>query len=739
MAANSEPVCLTSLATVKKYGDPNLTLSEAVALASELKQLNSVRWSETYVLLLQFSEEALRHGLSSPGTAQEKIEAVVDYQKRDSSLAMRNNHKYQYVPNETSPKRIIKQLQEALAGNTEFIKAAESCDDCEVSPLSPDVELLAARTFMYRNRHAGASDEEAVQAFHKALQYQNGELRTSTEFLNCKETELVGIIKKVILHFIQESIDIIGLKLVKRVRANMDPDAQLPKSDNWDMNQWEVFPLSEVDKFGEELFENQSDDGIILQWGYEQGQKSYRSYLFSAEDRSGRKRYYVMKFRKTVTISGFNAKVKDLMGDNKISEISKISEIVNALKRFQTGKENMQVDSEFQRCAEYLWGRDGKPPALPYFLVAQLYYLLQKGDQEVSDREALAVLYARMPYLLHKPCDASKNFPEASQKEKKKTYTWFLNKPSEASTDFPELRDYSVGQTFGEDYLRPSVEHLQTEGFHYEWSRVNHKGSEKDFTLLYRARPTLERVPQSILEENRIRFDYWQYIREFVFFGGSSTEGTVLAPDPAWIDEAHRNGVAIFGTVFLPPLNNGGNKQDIDELAKPENLQKLVDIAQRLNFDGWFLNVESYESYSDRSLEELKSSIEKMNLGGKTFIRYLPRCDQSESYRLKPENIRTTCDKYIINLYPAFTDKPSLSFSYLKRFEDESFLQYLMFADEPFWRVKLRGEEGYLVDPDNYPDAQDCLWQFFLGENGLERESANGWDGIAKYAKERKL
>ncbi|XP_026100614.1 uncharacterized protein LOC113071476 [Carassius auratus] len=326
-----------------------------------------------------------------------------------------------------------------------------------------------------------------------------------------------------------------------------------------------------------------------------------------------------------------------------------------------------------------------------------------------------------------------------------KTYTWFLNKPENAVNDFPELKDYSEGQTFSDDYLRPSTEPLQTDGFTYEWSREEHETTHKDFTFIFRARPTCERVPQVITEEQRIRLDYWEYIKEFVFFGGSHREGTVLAPDPDWIDQAHRNGVAIFGTVFLPPLANGGNVKDLEELAKPENLQKLVDIAHRLNFEGWFLNTESYEDYNDLRLNILKLAIQKMDLRGKQMIWYLPSSYQCNNFDPQSNGVRMTCDDKINNTAPAFLEEEGkklyLNFYNLvcSVFLNQAPRSYLMFVDEPFWESKLKGR-GYLVDPVRFPHAQNCLRQFFLGENGLERKPTGlyPWYGIAKYAQQRK-
>ncbi len=629
----------------------------------------------------------------------------------------------------TSPHRIVNELLEAIKGNVDYQKAAESHDDCDISTLSPDVLLLAAQTFMFRNKHYNVSDEEALQVFHKAIQYLNGEQRTSTEFIKCDRRELTEIIQCVNRHFTQESIDIIGLQITKNVMDSINQGTEPPKPDGYIFS-WDVHLLSEVDclRFNylerNIIFRNESDDYIFPEW-QNMGQNCYRWYIFCAQGKYSGKEYYAMQLKKTTAIGGI---IHEFKGDFIACPAS--------LKRFQDGKINGNCTTEFQGTSAYSWSRDGKPPAHPYFIVAQLYWPqiprnLNYQREQITDQEALRILYDEMPSL------------EEKRTTDLKTYTWFLNKPENAVNDFPELKDYSEGQTFSDDYLHPSTEPLQTDGFTYEWSREEHESTHKDFTLIFRARPTCERVPEVITEETRIRLDYWQYIKEFVFFGGSHREGAVLAPDPAWIDQAHRNGVAIFGTVFLPPLAFGGNVKDMEELAKPENLQKLVDIAHRLNFDGWFLNIESYKDYNDSHLNSLKLAIQKMDLKGKEMIWYLPRCDQSDRFDPKSKGVRMTCDGKINNTAHVFLEEKGkklyLNFHHLIGIVNQAPRNYLMFVDEPFWKNTLK-HRGYLVDPVRFPYAQKCLWQFFLGENGLERKPTDlyPWYGIAKYAKQRK-
>lgn len=716
-----------------------MTLSEAQIWASELKTSLYVRWNYNSVPLLAFSEDALHHGFSRPGSVNEKIQAVTDYQKSHPSAAMQDR-KYMTYSNITAPNRIVNELLEALKGNLDYMEAAKSSYDHDISTLSPEVELLAAQTFMFRNKHDNTSDEEALKVFRKAIQYLKGEQSTSTEFIKCKSSELTEIIRCVNQHFFDESIDVNGHRIVKRLMESINQGTEPPKPDGF-VYSWDLCLLSKVDDLSyiyrerEEIFKNQSNDYILSEWGRE-GQNFNRWYIFCTHGEYSGKEYYAMKFTKAVTISGI---VREFGVDFRANGDPAI------LKQFQNAKVNGYIDSEFQNSSAYRWSKDGTPPAHPYFIVAQLYwphfvrdlnYLLAQNKHQVTDKEALTVLYDEIPTLKEHKEKSDPTF---------KTYTWFVNKPSNAVNDFPELKDYSEGQTFSEDYLRPSTEPLQTDGFSYEWSREEHGCDHQDFTLIFRARPTSERVPQVITEENRIRLDYWQYVKEFVFFGGSLQEGTVLAPDPVWIDEAHRNGVGIFGTVFLPTLTDGGNVNDTEELAKLETLQKLVDIAHQLNFEGWFLNVESFRDYSEPALYKLKESLKQVDLRGKKMIWYVPKSDLINRFDPASEGVKIACDDKINNVASAFLEedrkKMYLNFYHLYHnvFGKRDPMNYLMYVDEPFWSNTVK-DKGYLVKPSRFHHAQNCLWQFFLGENGLHGKPTDQyqWYGIAKYAKQRK-
>src|SRR5690606_38944861 len=94
-------------------------------------------------------------------------------------------------------------------------------------------------------------------------------------------------------------------------------------------------------------------------------------------------------------------------------------------------------------------------------------------------------------------------------------------------------------------------------------------------------------------------FTHWAYLEELVFWGGSSAEGLILAPTAPVVDAAHRNGVPVLGTVFLPPRTYGGDLQWTRDLVRRDEggeypvAAKLAEVADAYGFDGWFVNAET--------------------------------------------------------------------------------------------------------------------------------------------------
>ncbi|MGZ2356813.1 endo-beta-N-acetylglucosaminidase [Streptomyces sp. 372A] len=93
--------------------------------------------------------------------------------------------------------------------------------------------------------------------------------------------------------------------------------------------------------------------------------------------------------------------------------------------------------------------------------------------------------------------------------------------------------------------------------------------------------------------------NHWAYIDELVFWGGSAGEGLILAPNAPVVDAAHRHGVPVLGTVFLPPVHHGGDLRWTRDLVQRDAAgrfplaAKLVEAAVAHGFDGWFLNAET--------------------------------------------------------------------------------------------------------------------------------------------------
>ncbi|MFH1277548.1 MAG: LamG-like jellyroll fold domain-containing protein [Candidatus Eisenbacteria bacterium] len=93
-------------------------------------------------------------------------------------------------------------------------------------------------------------------------------------------------------------------------------------------------------------------------------------------------------------------------------------------------------------------------------------------------------------------------------------------------------------------------------------------------------------------------FDYWPYVDNLVFWGGSAGEGLILAPNAGVIDAAHRNGVPVLGTIFFPPTVYGGQIQWVEDLLQKDGpvfpvADKLIEAAVEYGFDGWFVNQET--------------------------------------------------------------------------------------------------------------------------------------------------
>ncbi|WP_329116320.1 endo-beta-N-acetylglucosaminidase [Streptomyces sp. NBC_01465] len=120
---------------------------------------------------------------------------------------------------------------------------------------------------------------------------------------------------------------------------------------------------------------------------------------------------------------------------------------------------------------------------------------------------------------------------------------------------------------------------------------------------------------------------HWAYIDELVFWGGSSGEGIVLAPNAPVVDAAHRHGVTVLGNIFMPPTAYGGQLQWTRDLVQKAAdgtfpiAQKLVDVAVAYGFDGWFVNAETSGGDTALATQMLAFLAELKRLGSAHGLR----------------------------------------------------------------------------------------------------------------------
>ncbi|NUT25546.1 MAG: endo-beta-N-acetylglucosaminidase [Streptomyces sp.] len=111
--------------------------------------------------------------------------------------------------------------------------------------------------------------------------------------------------------------------------------------------------------------------------------------------------------------------------------------------------------------------------------------------------------------------------------------------------------------------------------------------------------PTASNPSQGSATADYYALTHWAYIDELVFWGGSSGEGLILAPNAPIVDAAHRHGVPVLGNIFLPPVAYGGQLQWTRDLVQKDTAgryplaERLVAVAEAYGFDGWFVNAET--------------------------------------------------------------------------------------------------------------------------------------------------
>ncbi|KAL9645047.1 hypothetical protein ABK040_004539 [Willaertia magna] len=83
-------------------------------------------------------------------------------------------------------------------------------------------------------------------------------------------------------------------------------------------------------------------------------------------------------------------------------------------------------------------------------------------------------------------------------------------------------------------------------------------------------------------------FNFWQYIDIFIYF----SHQRISIPPVAWVDIAHKNGVAVLGN-FIVEWEEG--LEDLNKLLNnyKEYSKELIKIQKEIGLDGWFFNIES--------------------------------------------------------------------------------------------------------------------------------------------------
>lgn len=138
--------------------------------------------------------------------------------------------------------------------------------------------------------------------------------------------------------------------------------------------------------------------------------------------------------------------------------------------------------------------------------------------------------------------------------------------------------------------------------------------------------PTSANPAQGAPDMNYYATNYWQYMDTLVFWGGSASEGLILAPNPTVTDAAHRNGVRVIGNVFLPPTAYGGRIQWVRDFAQRSGdrfpvADKMIEVARHHGFDGWFVNQET--AGGDAALaSDMRDLVAQLEASGLHIIWY---------------------------------------------------------------------------------------------------------------------
>ncbi|MDI2146190.1 hypothetical protein KBJ94_29515 [Pseudomonas sp. ITA] len=314
------------------------------------------------------------------------------------------------------------------------------------------------------------------------------------------------------------------------------------------------------------------------------------------------------------------------------------------------------------------------------------------------------------------------------------TFTWALD-TARNSDGYASILTVDPNNLKG--YLAPSTTPLNTQ-LTRKWMNSTQTGAGKEFTAIYRTRPSTRTYPDVPSGFNPVTFENWAFIRKFINFGGEALSGShISAPDPEWVSAAHRNGVKVYGTVYIDSAN--GTLQMTSNLLGTYNhrgetvksnysvpvLDKLAALSTKLNLDGWFLNIEN--GLDANNVAQLKLVVNNLFpaylKNGVEFIAYTGATNQG----IKSAKVITDDDIADFDKRPA--DHPSLDNAtgidptfVVSDYPANSNKTYLMFLDGVFTRNTNLGQFW----PQRVAAAKATQCQFFKG--------ADNWPGFQRYA-----
>ncbi|MFG2742170.1 endo-beta-N-acetylglucosaminidase [Streptomyces chartreusis] len=217
--------------------------------------------------------------------------------------------------------------------------------------------------------------------------------------------------------------------------------------------------------------------------------------------------------------------------------------------------------------------------------------------------------------------------------------------------------------------------------------------------------PTASNPSQGSATADYYALTHWAYIDELVFWGGSSGEGLILAPNAPIVDAAHRHGVPVLGNIFLPPVAYGGQLQWTRDLVQKDAVgryplaDRLVAVAAAYGFDGWFVNAETSGGNTALGTDMLG------------FLRELKTLAKAKGQR--------------VTWYDSMTVNGSVSWQGALNSQNEPFFQAAddMFVDFRWTAAKLTssGQRAGQLGRDRYE-----LWA------GVDVES-NGWNSSVNW------